>query len=335
MAYMARGIWFLDPATPTPIMKDIKAFIDEYWLKLHSEEKTLNLFHYTNINGLKGILDSRSFWFTDTGFLNDPSELEYGQKLIIEKLKSHKEGKDTTFDELLDMLITDVEAFNVYNYRAYITCFCQADNLLSQWRSYSNYGGGYNIGFEFKTDTIFSHKENLEEQAHIILRKVIYDQTEQNKIIDKYLQYIKNGLNILLKTDWAKQFPDEKFGLLQVAQEATNVLFDFLLCMKNKVFEEENEWRLIKVIDPDRLGELLKYKTSDTTLIPYIETFVFDNVGDDKIMPISDIKFGPSLDKKNTELVLKQYIKSMTLEDNKIKIPVDLKIEGAGYDLRP
>ena len=36
-----------------------------------------SIYHYTSIQGLKGILESKSLWLTHYKFLNDPNEMRY------------------------------------------------------------------------------------------------------------------------------------------------------------------------------------------------------------------------------------------------------------------
>jgi len=51
------------------------------WAKKHLtalEKRTViktPLYHYTDANGLKGIIENDEIWFTDYRYLNDPSEL--------------------------------------------------------------------------------------------------------------------------------------------------------------------------------------------------------------------------------------------------------------------
>ena len=44
----------------------------------------LPLYHYTDLGGLKGILEHRQIWFTHYQYLNDPSELVFGVRLAFE-----------------------------------------------------------------------------------------------------------------------------------------------------------------------------------------------------------------------------------------------------------
>lgn len=42
----------------------------------------MNIYHYTDLNGLKGILSSNAFWATNFYFMNDAHELQHGVKCI-------------------------------------------------------------------------------------------------------------------------------------------------------------------------------------------------------------------------------------------------------------
>lgn len=53
-----------------------------------------HIYHYTNLDGLFGILDSNEFWLSDVRFMNDPSDSgEYVINLINEIIE--EEDKDT------------------------------------------------------------------------------------------------------------------------------------------------------------------------------------------------------------------------------------------------
>ena len=46
------------------------------------------LYHYTGMSGLLGILSSEKIWFTSILYLNDPSEFGYGLNFAIEILEN-------------------------------------------------------------------------------------------------------------------------------------------------------------------------------------------------------------------------------------------------------
>ena len=47
------------------------------------------LYHYTDLNGFKGIIDSAQIWFSNLYFLNDRSEYNLGFELLIKSLDNY------------------------------------------------------------------------------------------------------------------------------------------------------------------------------------------------------------------------------------------------------
>lgn len=105
------------------------------------------LYHYTSLDGLKGILKTRRLWSTDYRYLNDPSEIKHGKKIISDFF----EGK---FSQIQDKKL--VKKFRYCldmlggreNRLCYITSFCEEGDHLLAWRCYGNDGGGFSIGFK-------------------------------------------------------------------------------------------------------------------------------------------------------------------------------------------
>jgi hypothetical protein len=92
------------------------------------------LYHYTSVNGLRGIIDSGNVWATHLGFLNDLSE-----------------GKAALADEAYRARLEETDKRSPL----FIASFCrhqephqQRNGLLSQWRGYAGEGGGYCVVFD-------------------------------------------------------------------------------------------------------------------------------------------------------------------------------------------
>ena len=88
------------------------------------------LCHYTTLDGARNILSGGDLWLTNSRYSNDDEELSYGHRLV--------EG---VFDELetdgvprpwLQQLRDRLE--KARGDEVYICCFCEKDNILSQWR---------------------------------------------------------------------------------------------------------------------------------------------------------------------------------------------------------
>ena len=103
-----------------------------------------SLYHYTNLQGAKGILESGALWATDVSYLNDTSEYTYGGAIIRAALAEFQ--PDEWVSSLLDDLLAPDPRSLGYN--IYAACFCEKPDLLSQWRAYSKSGVGYSLEFD-------------------------------------------------------------------------------------------------------------------------------------------------------------------------------------------
>lgn len=67
------------------MFKDIKTVhgsYPSYYEKIQYHEKPNCLYHYTALEGVKGILESKTLWLTNINTANDSSE----GKIILEKI---------------------------------------------------------------------------------------------------------------------------------------------------------------------------------------------------------------------------------------------------------
>ena len=118
MGYEAREIVFFQPVKSTRQIKQAMTKFFETWLPMHSSSEDLDLYHYTTLEGLKGIINSRSIWFTHTSTLNDPLELKYGKQLIVNKLSEKiKDVNDTNIEILLQSMSRDLNAIDIIKYQ--------------------------------------------------------------------------------------------------------------------------------------------------------------------------------------------------------------------------
>jgi hypothetical protein len=90
-------------------------------------------YHYTTVEGLFGILKTRTLWAIDVSYVNDTSEYVYADQLLRGVLASHKETEK--FAERPSPLELPALTFSLA--RPYIASLCESKDLLSQWRYYS------------------------------------------------------------------------------------------------------------------------------------------------------------------------------------------------------
>ena len=332
----------IDLVLPNNKIKEIDQAIelfDKDWLKYHNLSENLKLYHYTTSSGLKGILDSRSIWCSHIRYFSDPKEWVYGESKVISKVeKLLSLEKDDNIEKLLNDLIILIKSITASFYDIYAACFCKNCNLLSQWRSYSNRGGGYSLGFTFDSDTKITY--DLQKYPYIklaALRKIIYDVDTQNELIDKALDRLvdagRKAIIRILKTE--NHLP---LGFInQMAMGFANRLAEVIISIKEPVFSEENEWRLIifrsRVLDQDSLREI-NFREKNGELNPYLSASVYNKYGNDKLFPLNSIGIGPSLDSKRVRYSLQLLAKKHSTISTDIKMKKDIEIFDAGYDLR-
>lgn len=119
------------------------------------------LYHYTSVNGLRGIIDSGNVWATHLGFLNDLSE-----------------GRAALEDEAYRARLAETDRRSPL----FIASFCrhqelhqQKNGLLSQWRGYAGEGGGYCVVFdEERLDGLVEAERRISPGLTIVKKDIRY-----------------------------------------------------------------------------------------------------------------------------------------------------------------
>lgn len=320
----------MSPLNRLPILEDNIDNFFKGWSELHSDLKTL--YHYTTLEGLRGILGNRSVWFTNILSLNDPQEISYGINIIGEQItktksKTNEEWLLKFFDELKDLF----ENYHTNRFATYISCFCEDEDLLSQWRAYSQKDCGFNIGFRFDENTNFRHDVIQNDESMLELRKVIYKKEEQIKIVTDYLTLIMNSMLELNKME-SNRLPVTWRS--QALISCVNILFDFAWSFKHKAFSEEKEWRLVKFREYDYKSEEINFRKDDTGVIPYLNTYIFSEIDAKKHFPIRSVKIGPTLEQKKVTSSIKSFIFNQAVLKDAIIILPKITPSFCDYNIR-
>ena len=278
----------------------------------HRRPKTL--FHYTDLNGLIGIVKSGALWATDIFHMNDSAELSLGtdqlratvDALVKTLLDEHE---DATPAEKKRFVRTIESAFTKPGVgELFVTCFCDNGDLLSQWRGYGSNGGGVAIGFDPR------RVERDMCGAQTQLMQCSYDPKRQRKAITTFSDRWFDQIRMMLGAPWADAGADKKrswfSGWLRrlVATKVINT-DAALLCarMKHKAFEEEKEYRILA--DRRRVADVdIQFRPSSGRLIPYVMLQSAEPAsegeaakaraqhGGSSVLPILELKIGPNTD---------------------------------------
>lgn len=147
----------------------------EHTLNEITDDVPSTLFHYTDSNGLLGILGSHKLWASHIQYLNDPAELSYAHTEVelLMKVRLHEAeaaGNLKQVAVIQGVMQTIDERFSgakdldpVDGDTPYVVSFSKEGDDLGMWRSYAG-AVGYAIGFD--TQKLLEGQSKDEESEH-------------------------------------------------------------------------------------------------------------------------------------------------------------------------
>lgn len=110
------------------------------------------VYHYTDAQGFKGVVEKAAVWATDFRYLNDSRELIYTWSAFVERL----EQLAVQPSEYSEAYRAQLEALRLMNARdlmqfddaVFVACFSELPDALSQWTRYGKHGHGLALGFD-------------------------------------------------------------------------------------------------------------------------------------------------------------------------------------------
>jgi hypothetical protein len=305
------------------IREDVKKLVKELRRTWLINDAPYELYHYTDSKGLLGILTGKSFWATDINFLNDAMELKYASELINRILDTKIEQSN---DERLGGFWDNSQLYlklHAGMMNAYVTCFCENGNLLSQWRAYGGHGAGYSIGVITKSLTSDEPDGPGTPVVATRLRKVIYNKDVQERLV---METVNKFFDLLLRSLEQLDNQDRDLIITELTNNLSAELSEYLYCFKSPVFEEEQEWRVIHTFmyhPYDTCNNALKLRASGGNIVPYIEANFAAPPTQQLVArgyPISSIVYGPSLHPELTERSLFILLESTLGHGNGVNI---------------
>src|SRR6266852_7236590 len=250
---------------------------------------TLSLYHYTDLSGLIGIVEKHDLWVSHSRYSNEEEEMTHGLSVVRSALKRATEsGKhDGVYLQTLTKLTEEPEG-------VYICCFCEKDNLLSQWRGYGANGTGVSLQFAPKDFADVAGPDNT--QGLLRFWKVFYQPQTQNDIVDQAVAHYAPRINI-------------GQSVADLARKAADAIRFFIPTFKNADFQEESEWRLIFTTSPNTTINP-HFRVSRNMLVPFYSLRELIGSGLPQL-PIRKVLLGPSVQKRlnveSTKALLAKY----------------------------
>ncbi|MCU8247230.1 DUF2971 domain-containing protein [Vibrio vulnificus] len=198
-----------------------------------------DLYHYTDIQGVLGILKYRKLWLSSVNNMNDHQEVIW----LKSKLKSEID-KVVRIGNYCDSHINIFQSFiTILDHPVpipYICCFSKNNDLLSQWRAYANDGIGANIGFsieKLKVNNAPPYMSPVKEHA-LGYAEVTYNEELTNT-------FVTHMVDTLLKLCEESKLEDGKPVWTIEMSELASTCVRSAQVFKNSAFSEEQEVRVI------------------------------------------------------------------------------------------
>jgi hypothetical protein len=210
------------------------------------------LYHYTSAESLKRILETRRLLATHHEFTNDPTELRYGHRLVVEETKRTLAQLSTEANWAAPILTKVIERIEREGFHddmpTFVACFSADGDSLGQWRAYAQDGRGYAIGF----DTGEWEYDKSNGDIGTILVECVYDQKEMAETVAyQHRTILEQGGKLLqVARDGASR------DGIHLAFEKAIFLSGAIatLRLKDRGFLEEKEWRLAALPDTPANG---------------------------------------------------------------------------------
>lgn len=264
---------------------------------MHSPPEGTLLWHYTNGDGLLGIVKSGSLYATQISCLNDSEEIKYASrlfKLALSKIDAKQQDADA-----VAAVAKYYEAEDDYfpgRLPYFVVCFTELEDAIAQWQGYgARDESGYAIGFR---------PAGLRQMGGLLAR-VNYDLAKHQELAERVAKatfdFYRKGLELKRAPspeEWAGQF-------LPVWDEKITQLAPLL---KNACWEHEKEYRIVRLLIQGQLPELQvsQRRTMMTRHLPLKMTSDVQY----PMLPIAEVVVGPcahpSISQVSVDTLLRQ-----------------------------
>ena len=240
--------------------------------------------HYFPKSALLSIIKDKKFYFSDTDFLNDYSEMKHIYS-VIEKVVSQGDTDSAAiklFKEILrnkTMIVDDISFIGkeieddsendgfIFNQRNYVFC-CSLDNdCLSNWKYYGKGNGydAYNITFNANHYLKYIKSILKFKEYKCLSGIVIYDDDIKAEMISDLIQKIDAFIEV--------SNPDSNM-MRALETRLFYYIMDISLFFKDSAYKDEKEYRFVLGLDNSKIrNNALEYdfRFANDILVPYLK----------------------------------------------------------------
>ena len=159
------------------------------------------LYHYTSLEGFKGIVETKKIWAANNDYLNDISEIKYASELLQGCLGEYD---NKTLPEEVVTSVMQQDHYKKFGdlMFSYICSFSEDPDLLSQWRAYGANGKGVCLGFSLEK------LKGCVEKCGFAIKPCIYQKDQQKKaicdLLSPFIKHSASGIGFLSNTSHKK-----------------------------------------------------------------------------------------------------------------------------------
>jgi hypothetical protein len=269
------------------------------------------IWHYTDAEGLVGILKSGQLWCTQVSCLNDCLEQRYFGDLMHAAVKARRaKNTDTNLAILLRIAEESLGGRDFSAAGNFVACFSEVEDDLGQWRGYGGGQCGYSVGFRF--DGIL---EALKARPSAFLLPMHYEDAGHQFLVGEvlrwaeqyFLQGVQRGLPDVER--WAREF------LAAFAMQ----LLPFEAIIKHPKFNSEREHRILIVLQPGEHAQL-EFRQRRTLLARHLPIGLTVNSGTAKLLPLTRVYVGPGPNQRVSQV----SVGDLLLKHGYAGVPIDL-----------
>ncbi len=255
--------------------------------------------HYTNIDGLFGIISESSLRLSSHRFLNDMDEFTYGKDIALEALSTFTSRNPAAqilelFPGIKEIISSSVPIKVDY----YLTSLSTSKDKLDLWKGYGGNPGSLCMVFTNRIDP--AHHYSLTNLKNLAVINITYGKAKQIKKIEKIISAYSEYYEITPE-------PMRKSCQEQWTQAIAYKIGHLFIGYKDSEYESESEVRLVHKADEK---DAVKHRISNGLIIPYVSTIDFAPKRHAKL-PLKEVIISPTAGTDALESSISSFLASM------------------------
>ena len=259
-----------------------------------------DVYHYTDLSALIGIVTRQQVWATHIDYLNDSTEFEHGRCLALAEIERRSNVANSLAEKLLWEGLSRAVAQKRFE-AAFVFCTTRARDSLNLWRGYSTRGASVAIRFKRLFESPFNRpgRKDIKLPFSMYQLPVFYDESDKARIISDWLDFSAAEFR-KVPEPWTQSELINSL-LAKAALEMHTISYFF----KSIDYRDEAEWRVICLEWHEQRNFSVQFRIRDDHIIPYVPIVPNPAL---KIFAISEILVGPHPDFPRLKMAIEEML---------------------------